>query len=199
MATTHAQAGSIMYARALAEAVEASGEDPAAGKGLLADVESLLESFARAWEEGRVLRSYFLSTNVSRADQGAGMEKIVEGRFPKLLGNFLRQLQRRRRLPLISEIAFAFRGIVDERLGRVPLTITTAVPVPEGDFRNWVKITQDRVGAGAVVNHVVRPEIIAGCIIRMGDDLVDASARRRLADLNKKIIERGKQHYALQS
>jgi len=33
----------------------------------------------------------------------------------------------------------------------------------------------------------------------MGDDIADMSARRRLAELKKKIIERGKQHYALQS
>ena len=79
------------------------------------------------------------------------------------------------------------------------MSITTAVPVPESDFREWVRMAQERVGSGAVVEHIVRPEIIAGCIIRMGDEIADVSARRRLADLKKKIIQRGKQHYALQS
>jgi len=199
MATSHAQTGSTMYARALAEAVEAEGADPATGKALLEGVESTLESFADAWASDSVLRSYFLSTEVSRAEKQAGMDKLVVDRFPILLGNFLRILLSRRRLELLPEIAFSFRKIVDERLGRVPLTITTAVPVPEIDFREWVKAIQKSVGAGAVVDHVVRPEIIAGCIIRMGDRVADGSARRRLAELHKKIIARGKQHYALQS
>jgi F-type H+-transporting ATPase subunit delta len=199
MATTHAEAGSTMYARSLAEAVEAGATDAAAARALLEGVEGGLESVAAAWEGDHILRSYFLSTDVSRASKEAGMQKLVEGRFPVLLGNFMRLLLRRRRLTLLSEIAFAFRGIVDERLGRIPLTIITAVPVPEDDFRAWVKAIQARVGAGAVVEHVVQPEIIAGCIIRMGDSVADGSARRRLADLHKKIIERGKQHYALQS
>jgi len=199
MATKHADSGSSMYALALVEAIEADAADPATGKAQLEGIEGSLESFADAWESDRVLRSYFLSTNVSRADKQAGMDKLVADRFPPLLGNFLRILLQRRRLPLLPEIAFAFRQNVDERLGRVPLTITTAVPIPETDFRNWVAEIQKTVGAGAVVTHVVKPEIIAGCIIRMGDKVADGSARRRLADLKKQIIERGTQHYALQS
>ena len=199
MATAHASAGSEMYALALAEAIEAEAADPATGKAVLADVEGALESFAAAWEQDPILRSYFLSTDVTGEQKRAGMDKLVADRVPPLLGNFLRILQRRRRLTILPEIAFAFGGIVDERLGRVPLTITTAVPVPESDFREWVKAIQKTVGAGAVVDHVVKPDIIAGCIIRMGDKVADGSARRRLADLHKKIIERGTQHYALQS
>jgi F-type H+-transporting ATPase subunit delta len=199
MATTHAESGSIRYALALVEAVEAAASDPAAGKAELETAEAALEGLAAAWEEDGVLRSYFLSTNVSRADKNAAMSKLVADRFSPLLGNFLRLLQQRRRLPLLPEIAFAFRDLVDERLGRLPLTITTAVPVPEQEFQAWVAELRKLVGTGAVIEHVVKPEIIAGCIIRMGDHVADGSARRRLADLQKKIIERGTQHHALQS
>jgi len=199
MATAHADSGSTMYALALVEAIEAAAGDVATCKIELETAESALQSFADAWDDDHIFRSYFLSTDVSRADKAAAVDKLVADRFPKLLGNFLRILQQRRRLPLLEEIAFAFHKIVDERLGRVPLTITTAVPVPESDFQNWVTQIQSTVGSGAVVEHVVKPEIIAGCIIRMGDRIADGSARRRLADLNKQIIERGTQYYALQS
>jgi len=199
MATNHADTGSKIYALALAEAVEAEGLDAAAGRALLAGTEGALAGFAQAWESQRVLRAYFLSTDVSRTQKQAALSKLVDERFPKLFGNFLRILLSRRRLTLLPEISFAFRGIVDERLGRLPLTLTTAVPVPETDFRAWVKTIQDTVGAGTVVDHVVRPQIIAGCIIRMGDQVADGSARRRLAELEKKIIERGTRQYALQS
>ncbi len=199
MPTTHASSGSSMYALALAEAIEAAAPDAATGKDLLTGAEGSLESFATAWEEDSVLRAYFLSTEVTRDKKAAAMDKLVQDRIPALVGNFLRLLLDRRRLEALPEIAFAFRGIVNERLGRVPLTITTAVPVPESDFRAWVTEVQSAVGPGAVVDHIVKPEIIAGCIIRMGDRVADGSARRRLADLHKQIIQRGKQHYALQS
>ena len=51
MATTHAQAGSTMYARALAEAVEAGGADPAQGKMLLEGTEGPVETVPQAAHE----------------------------------------------------------------------------------------------------------------------------------------------------
>ncbi len=194
MASTHASPGSTAYARALAEAVEAEG-----AKALLQDVGSVLGAVTEAWSEDRVLRSYFLATEIPSAQKHASMDTLVEGRFPTLLANFLRLLLRRGRLGLLPEIHAAYSVILDERLGRVPVTITTAVPVPESDFRSWKDAIRGAIGSEAVVEHVVKPEIIAGAVIRVGDRIVDGSARRRLSELHTRIIERGMQRHALQS
>lgn len=194
MATTHASPGSMVYARALAGALEAEG-----GIGALQDANDVLTAVAGAWEADCVFRSYFLSSEVPRADRAAAMNRLVEGRMPRLLANFLRLLLGRGRLNLLPEIAEAYRVLLDERLGRVPVTITTAVPVPETDFRAWTKSVRAALGKEAVVTHVVRPEILAGAVIRAGDRVVDGSARRRLAELQTRIIERGTQRHALQS
>jgi F-type H+-transporting ATPase subunit delta len=194
MATTHASAGSTVYARALAEAVEAAG-----GLDALQDVGDALEAFGEAWEADRVLRSYFLSSEVPRAQRRAAMDRLVEQRVPRLLGNFLRLLLERGRLTLLPEIAAAYRGILDERLGRVPVTITTAVPVPDAELRRWKETIRAAIGRDAVVHHHVKPEIIAGAVIRVGDRVADGSARRRLAELHTRIIERGTHRHALQS
>jgi F-type H+-transporting ATPase subunit delta len=194
MATTHASSGSMVYARALAEAVQAEG-----GSGLLRDVEGVLRGIAAAWGADRTFRGYFLSSEVPRAQRRTAMKKLVDGRMPPLLGNFLRLLLDRGRLALLPEIDLALRTLADEALGRVPVTITTAVPVPERDFRAWTEALKAATGADAVVEHIVKPDIIAGAIIRVGDRIADGSARRQLADLRKRIIERGSRHHALQS
>lgn len=194
MSSAHASPGSTAYARALAEAVEAEG-----GKALLQDVGSVLGAVTEAWDADRILRSFFLSTDIPSAKKQASMNTLVEGRFPKLLANFMRLLLQRGRLSLLPEIHAAYNGILDERLGRVPVTITTAVAVPESDFRAWKDAIRDAIGGDAVVEHVVKPEIIAGAVIRVGDRIVDGSARRRLSELHTRIIERGMQRHALQS
>jgi F-type H+-transporting ATPase subunit delta len=194
MASAHASPGSTAYARALAEAVEAEG-----GKALLQDVGSVLGAVTEAWDADRILRSYFLSTDIPNAQKHASINTLVEGRFPKLLANFMRLLLQRGRLGLLPEIHAAYSGILDEKLGRVPVTLTTAVAVPESDFRSWTDAIRGAVGGAAVVKHVVKPEIIAGAVIRVGDRIVDGSARRRLSELHTRIIERGMQRHALQS
>ncbi|MDF1703013.1 MAG: ATP synthase F1 subunit delta [Planctomycetota bacterium] len=194
MAGGHASSGGTIYARALAEAVEAEG-----GAALLQDVESVLDSLCASWDADRILRSYFLATEVSGAQKRVAMDKLVEGRFPKLLGNFLKLLLERGRLAMLPEIGTGFREILDEKLGRVPVTITTAVPVPESEFRSWTEAIRAAVGGNAIVDHVVKPDIVAGAVIRVGDRVIDGSARRRLADLHNRIIQRGMQRHALQS
>jgi F-type H+-transporting ATPase subunit delta len=184
----------MVYARALAEAVEAEG-----GVGALQETHDLLAAVAAAWEDDRTFRSYFMSSEVPRAVRAAAMDRLVEARMPRLVANFLRLLLRRGRLPLLAEIAEAFHLLLDERLGRVPVTITTAVPIAESDLRTWTDAVRTALGKDAVVEHVVRPEILAGAVIRAGDRVVDGSARRRLAELQTAIIERGTQHHALQS
>ena len=194
MAQAQATTGGRVYARALAEAVDAEG-----GKALLQDVGGVLAALCRAWQANRTLRSYFLATEVSSATKRTTMGTLTAGRFPKLLSNFLKLLLERGRLDLLPEIGAAYELILDERLGRIPVTITTAVPVPESDFRAWTEAIRSTVGALAVVDHVVKPEILAGAIIRVGDRVIDGSARRRLAELQNRIIQRGVQHHALQS
>jgi len=194
MSTAHASPGSMVYAGALAEAVEAAG-----GKAELQDVGSVLAAFADAWARDPVLRSYFLATEVSSEQKRAAMDKLVEGRFPKLLANFFRLLLRRGRLTLVPEIAASYAAILDERLGRVPVTLTTAVPVPESDFQAWKTAIRGAVDGEAVIDHVVKPEILAGAVIRIGDRILDGSARRQLSELHTRIIERGMQRHALQS
>jgi len=194
MATVHPSPGSAAYARALAEAVEAEGSH-----ALLEEVGGVLAAFCEAWLADANLRGYFLGTEVTRRQKLATMDKLVVGRFPKLLANFLRLLLRRDRLPLLPEIAAAYRTILDEALGRVPVTITTAVPVPEGDFQTWKDGIREALGGHAVVTHVVKPDILAGAVIRVGDRIVDGSARRHLNALHTRIIERGMQRHALPS
>ena len=118
--------------------------------------------------------------------------------MPTLVANFLRLLLKRGRLELLGDIGEAFQTLLDARLGRVPVTLTTAVPVDEVSLRAWTDRIRQAVGGEPMVRHEVRPEILAGAILRVGDEVADGSARRRLAELRTQIIEKGRQH-ALQS
>jgi len=185
--------GAAVYAGALFESLEADGGVQALEQGGEA-----LEAVAEAWRRDRVLRAFFLSAQLPRAERRAALDRLAAP-LPRLVGNFLRVLLGRGRLPLLPEMATAFRAALDRRLHRVPVTLTTAVPVPEADFRRWVEMIRPAIDGEPVVTHQVRPEIIGGAVIRAGDRIADGSARRRLAELRTQLIRRGKESHALQS
>lgn len=193
MAVAHASPGAMVYAKALFEAVDAAG-----GDDLLREVDKRLGRMRSAWTEIPSLRGYFLSATVPLPDREAALDKLTST-VPPLLRNFLRLLLRRGRMSLVSEIAVAFDALLDERLGRIQVTLTTAVPVAENEFQGWTDQIRAAIGGEPVVEHVVDNEIVAGAIIRVGDRVIDGSARRKLTALHQNIIQRGKQTHALQS
>lgn len=193
MLRAHATPGGTVYAKALFEAVDAQG-----GESALRDVGSRLEALGEAWEDDRTLRAYFLSGYVSTTEKNSAMDTLSQG-HPTLLANFLKLLLDRGRLALLAEIAASYNKLLDERLGRVPVTLTTAVAVDDVSFQAWKDKIAAAIGGEPIVRHVVKPEIVAGAVIRVGDRVVDGSARRRLNELHQQIIQRGKQIHALQS
>jgi F-type H+-transporting ATPase subunit delta len=195
MPRIHASPGAMVYARALFEAADAAG-----GVALLTEIGQRLDTAGEAWHTDRVWRAYFLSGSIPESTKADAMKRIVESdERPPLLGSMMKLLLERGRLFLLDQIAVGFRGLLDERLGRIPVTLTTAVPIAEIDFRTWTDQIRQAIGGEPVVEHVVDPQIIAGAIIRVGDRVIDGSARRRLNAFRQNIVQRGKQTHALQS
>ena len=192
MSISHADPGAVIYARALMEAVESDG-----GLEALREAGEAVEAVSTAWTENRTLRAYFLASEVPSAVQATSLDRLVNG-LPKLVANFLRLLMKRDRLSLLSDIGLAFRGLLDEKLGRVPVTITTAVPIDDVSLHNWSQRIREAVGGEPVISHEVKPELLAGAVIRVGDQVADGSARRQLAALKNRIIEKGLQRHGLQ-
>ncbi len=186
--------GGSIYAAALFEAVEAEG-----GVAALETVGAALAAVVGAWEGKRGLRAYFLSSVVSGAEKQAALSRVGAAGLPPLLARFLMLLQRRGRLALLPAIGTAYAERLDARLGRVPVTLTTAAPVEPQALAAWMGSIRAAIGGEPQLRHVVKPEILAGAIIRVGDRVADGSARRRLAELRQKIIERGTHFHALQS
>lgn len=179
------------------EAVEASAAEEQGGLDALREAGDAVDAVSTAWSENRTLRAYFLASEVPSAVQATSLDRLVEG-LPKLVANFLRLLMKRDRLSLLADIGLAFRGLLDEKLGRVPVTISTAVPIDDVSLHSWSQRIREAVGGEPVIRHEVKPELLAGAVIRVGDQVADGSARRQLAALKNRIIEKGLQRHGLQ-
>jgi F-type H+-transporting ATPase subunit delta len=167
------------YAEALAEAAES--------KGLLAGVGDRFFAVSDAWRADRELRAFFLSGAVGRQAKRAALERL-RPTAGDLVADFLQVLLRRHRLFLLPETAAAFRAILDRRLGRVPVVLETATAVSPDDLDAWRGRLRASIGKEPVLTHRVRPALIGGAVIRVGDVVADASVRRRLRELRDRTV-----------
>ena len=190
MSGRHVDPLAATYAEVLGQVADERG-----GEALLREVGDALSALGQAWADNRDLRAYFLSAMVKEDEKEKAFTALLSP-LPELLQDFVRLCTRRGRGRMIDKIAIAYQAFLDERLGRVPVTLTTATPVPEDRVKAWSDKIQAALGKEPVLHHVVKPELIAGATMRVGDVVVDGSARHRLAVLRQRVRERGK--HALQ-
>ena len=119
-----------------------------------------------------------------------GFQSIVRRVVPDIgerQMNLLRLLRRKGRLALGPSIASYVRELLDERSGVVRAQVRTAVEIDD-ERRQWFRDRiAERTGRTVVLEAEVDPELIGGAVIRIGDRLIDGSARARLRALRDRL------------
>jgi F-type H+-transporting ATPase subunit delta len=173
-----------VYAQALAEAAEA--------KGLLVEAGAELAAFAASWRRESSVRAFFLSGAIPRPAKEGAVEHGFRGKASDVFVDFLRVLLARNRTWLVPHAADAYAKLLDQRLGRVHVTITTAAPVTPGDLEALGRKVKAATGLEPVLEHRVRPALVGGAVVRVGDFVADGSVRRHLKEIEARLRRAGR-------
>ncbi|MDR3635083.1 MAG: ATP synthase F1 subunit delta [Isosphaeraceae bacterium] len=174
------------YAEALVGAAEGQGQVEAALEELDAIVAEVLVPYPK-------FAALLASQLLAQKDKDRILVDTFEGRALPLVLQFLRVLNRHGRLGLLIPVARAARAIWDHRQNRRPVSVRSAVPLDDAQLADL----RDRLGrllsATPILKLTVDPSLIGGLIVQAGDDVYDASVRRRLEQLRQRLTE-GKTH-----
>lgn len=180
MANSQTSAVATVYARSLlelatqAQTAEQTGQELKVMRDMVASDESIALFFADP-VAGRSARQQVLN-------------RAFGGRVSKLILNFLQVLNEHARLSHLVEIADAYADLLDEQLGHIEVDVTFAQRV---DGQQLESVRQ-RIGGAlkrqAVVHQYVDDAIIGGLVVRVGDQLIDASVRHQLEVMRKKLM-----------
>lgn len=104
------------------------------------------------------------------------LEAITTGRISPLTAAFNSLLMSKEREAYLPEIAAAFEAQYKAHKGIQTVKLTTAVPVSEEVKQTVVrKVRSDRQVPEIDLEIEVRPELIGGFMLEIGDELIDAS------------------------
>ncbi len=165
------------YAQAAFELAEERGDFDA----WLEDLEGLADAF----DEPAVARA-LTSERVSVAERERIIQQAAPGIRP-LPWNLVRLLLSRGRIRLLPEVAEALRELVEERQGIVRAVVTTAVELDEEGRRSIAGRLGQLTGKQVLVETQVDESILGGLVARIGDRLIDGSARTKLAALKASL------------
>jgi F-type H+-transporting ATPase subunit delta len=122
-------------------------------------------------------------------------KKVIENLAAKLklkgaIVNFCRLLADKDRLRELEGICDTFSRLLDAEKGVVRGTLLTAVPLDEEKQAAVVKQLEKKAERTLVLEFGVSPEILGGVVLKVGDQVMDASLRAQLSIL-KDTIKKG--------
>lgn len=149
---------------------------------------TMIHDVADAVQADPKLRQFLESPRIPAARKGEILGKAFQDRLPRLFVRFLQAVISHHRQALLPAIATEYAAIVDEMAGRVHARVTVARE-PDPALRESVVAGVSRAVGKTVVPHFsVRPEILGGVIVRVGDTVIDGSVRRRLLALRSRLL-----------
>lgn len=171
------QVGGQRYARALFElAVEQDAIEPwASDLAQLADV-----------MQDEEFNPFLKHAEVPLERKISVLETVTPEVSP-LVRNLGALLITRGSVDAIGDVATAYGRLVDERLGRQQIEVTTAVELEAAETERIRQFVADLVQREVVLSTRLDESILGGMIIQIGDRLLDGSTRSKLEELRKQI------------
>jgi F-type H+-transporting ATPase subunit delta len=117
------------------------------------------------------------------------IDRAFRGRLSPTMLHFLKVVCRHRRFDSLRVIHRMVHKLFDELTGRVAVEIRAAAPLDEALRARVAERLEQISGRKAVVSVVIRPELIGGFEVRVGDTVYDGSVAGRLESLRKTTVE----------
>jgi len=101
--------------------------------------------------------------------------------------NLLLVLVKRRLLELAPQVRREYQRLLDQHHGRERVQVVSAVELDAQERQQVAAFVRGLVSKEVVLDSRVDPAILGGLSLRVGDRLVDGSARGRLEELRKRL------------
>jgi F-type H+-transporting ATPase subunit delta len=169
----------VVYARSLFEA--------ALDAGKLDVVREQLGEFADALDADRQLQVFFFSPYFSTSEKKEGLHRAVTG-AEEIFSNFLELLLENHRMPAIFRIRGGYDRLWEAHNRLLPVEVTSAVELDERTVRGIGDRIAEQTGRNVELSSNVEPDILGGIVVRVGNQVLDASIRNRLDSLRKQVV-----------
>ncbi|OBS31529.1 ATP synthase F1 subunit delta [Tepidimonas fonticaldi] len=108
---------------------------------------------------------------------------VMKAPLPEIGRNFLRTVIDNDRVPALPEIARQFRELVNAQRGVADATVESAFPIEAAQLADLQGVLEKRFGRQLRLQVQLRPELIGGVRVVVGDEVLDTSVKARLEQM----------------
>lgn len=170
-------------ARRYATAVYALAAEGNAVDAVGADLERVVDAI----EGDETVAQFFTAPIIDRAEKERVLASAFEGCVGDVALHTLLLLVRKRREALLRGVLEEYRGLVLAARGVAEATIVSARPLSEQELRETTERISRIYGTRLQARLVVRPDLVGGIRVVVGDRVVDGTVAGRLEALARSL------------
>jgi F-type H+-transporting ATPase subunit delta len=149
-------------------------------------VREQLGAFADVLAVDRELSVFLFSPYFSTEEKQDGLHRVVIDADPTVI-NFLELLIQKHRMPVLFRIRREYDTLWERANNVLPVEITSAIELDEQTVKGIGDRIGERTGQHVELTARVAPEILGGVVLRVGNQILDASIRNRLERLRRQV------------
>ena len=156
----------------------------------LGRVQEEIHAASELWRANADLRCFMLNPFIAAKEKQAAMSRLAErADWLEAVRNFLGVLVENKRIGLLEELAPVVARSVRGRFGRKIATIETPVPLSDDETSALAQRLGQRLGLTLIPQVEVKPELLGGVRVRVGDTVYDASIVGALRALSRELAK----------
>ncbi len=169
------------YARALSAAMS----DNSAFEAAVVALDQFAESIRSSQEATNALANPAIDLDARVAVTDTLLQRLDA---PSELHKLVSLVVSNGRLAAIGDIATVAGELLDARLNRETVHLTTAAPVSDSDEAYLRERFEKRTGKQITFRKYIDPDVIGGVRARLGDTVIDSTLRNRLKRLRDSLL-----------
>lgn len=146
-----------------------------------------LSAFESAQETYPKLHMFLNLPFFSLEDKYALLDKVFGEKFSKVTISFLKTLIHKRLFFLLEHILANYQKMLDEHLGQLRISVTTAVSLSTKQKAVFREDFEASLKQKVVIESDVDESIIGGAVIRFGDSTIDGSVQKQIKMMHKEL------------
>ncbi len=170
----------VSYSHALLEFADEKGE--------LDAVRDAAELVIKILREETRLRLFLESPRIDRASKLSAIDAAFKGKVAETFYRFVRLVTSKGRIASLGEILEQFLVDHDAHLGRVNVSVTTAVPLEETQTKSLVDTLEKKLDKTVRLSPNVDESILGGMVVRFDGMVADSSLRTSLEEVTDRWL-----------
>ena len=169
------------YARALFEMAQA--------EGVVSRVEEELFRLSELLKGNPELLQFLKDPNIKSEGKRRALSDLFQGRVHPLVLTTLTSLSDQDRGGRVLHVIEEFSGIAATARQKVTGEVTTAITLDSDTLSRLVTALNRATGKNVQLFQKVDPAILGGAIIKVGEQIIDGSLRRKLDQIQAKLVQ----------